>query len=80
MDQIEEENNNNDLLLMSLSETNSVYEEQLEQITNKIKLYEAKLKNRVNHEDENTKTEIPNDVKRVIFVKLSLRTFYFDKL
>ncbi len=66
-------------ILLNLSATNSVIEEQLEMVTNKIKLYETKLKNKSlkfsGYEEmdaqlkkvkiENIKTELPNDLKRV---------------
>jgi hypothetical protein len=65
--------------LMNCSDSNSVIEEQLENINNKLKLYEVKLKNKslkfAGYEDlgntifqnENTKKELSNNLKRVIF-------------
>jgi hypothetical protein len=65
--------------LMNCSDSNSVIEEQLENINNKLKLYEVKLKNKslkfAGYEDlentivqnENIKKELSNNLKRVIF-------------
>ena len=74
-------------LLLNCSATNSVIEEQLEVITNKIKLYETKLKNKslkfggyeeMNEDQiESIKKELPNDLKRVILFYLFL--FFFLK-
>lgn len=78
MDQIADEPEDQDFML-NCSATNSVIEEQLEVISNKIKLYETKFKNKtlkfggyeemeahLNPEKiENFKKELSNDLKRV---------------
>ena len=75
--------------LMNCSDSNSVIEEQLENINNKLKLYEVKLKNKslkfAGYEDlentivqnENIKKELSNNLKRVNFsLNKSLLIFY----